>query len=124
MTNSCVCSPTVTLPSVSWPRISSRRPLVTHRPLPTDGGQLGDTDATYANFRRYDGIEQAARQLIAHLRTERGDRRPQNDNRPAPASRTLAEHPPGSAEQKGKVLGPDLDGQRGAVLVSGDEWDD
>ncbi len=25
-------------------------------------------DATYANFRRYDGLEQAAEQLIAHLR--------------------------------------------------------
>ena len=53
----------------SWPQPSPDAPLRMRRPdEPLAYTALPGFDATYANFRRYDGLEQAAEQLIAHLR--------------------------------------------------------
>jgi|tagenome__1003787_1003787.scaffolds.fasta_scaffold20978513_3 hypothetical protein len=53
----------------SWPPPSPDAPLRMRNPdEPLAYTALPTTDVTYANFRRYDGLEQAAGQLIAHLR--------------------------------------------------------
>jgi hypothetical protein len=52
----------------SWPSPSPDAPLRMRSPdEPLAYTALPASDATYANFRRYDGLEQAAGQLIAHL---------------------------------------------------------
>jgi len=53
----------------SWPPPAPDAPLRMRRPdEPLAYSAISRTDATYANFRRYDGLDQAAGQLIAHLR--------------------------------------------------------
>jgi hypothetical protein len=66
-TTEVVSLPPGTAPS--WPTPSRNGPLRLRNPdEPLAYTALGEADATYANFRRYDGLDQAAAALIAQLR--------------------------------------------------------